>query len=85
MQLPPGRSGSTALHSWYDEMLRLKEVLEQQLETVITEDDLRNAIRLKNRERKATLDFFEIGRLKPPLFPAMKSALSWIAIALSRY
>jgi benzoyl-CoA reductase/2-hydroxyglutaryl-CoA dehydratase subunit BcrC/BadD/HgdB len=65
MQLPPGRSGSTALHSWYDEMLRLKEVLEQQLETVITEDDLRNDIRLKNRERKATLDFFEIGRLKP--------------------
>ncbi len=65
MQLPPGRSGSMALESWKSEMLRLKEVLEQQLGTVITDDDLRNAIRLKNRERKATLDFFEIGKLKP--------------------
>lgn len=65
MQLPPGRSGSMALESWRDEMLHLKEVLEQELETVISEDDLRKAIRLKNRERKATLEFFEIGRLKP--------------------
>lgn len=65
MQLPQGRSGSMALESWHSEMLRLKDVLCQQLETDITDEDLRNAIHLKNRERKAMLDFFEIGRLKP--------------------
>jgi len=65
MQLPPGRNSEMALEGWHSEMLRLKEVLEEQLGTVITDEDVRQAIRLKNRERKATLDFFEIGRLKP--------------------
>jgi len=65
MQLPPGRSSDKALEGWHSEMLRLKDVLAQQLKVEITDDDLRNAIRLKNRERKAILDFFEIGRLKP--------------------
>jgi len=65
MQLPPGRSGIMALESWHSEMLRLKNVMSQQLEVEITDEDLRRAIRLKNRERKAMLNFFEIGRLKP--------------------
>jgi len=65
MQLPPGRSGELALESWRLEMLRLKEVMEEQLGVVITEEDIRQAIHLENRERKATLEFYEIGRLKP--------------------
>lgn len=65
MQLPPGRSSDAALEGWHSEMRRLKNVLSQQLGVEITDDDLRNAIRLKNRERKAILDFFEIGALKP--------------------
>ncbi len=65
MQLPPGRCGEKALEGWHGEMLRLKEVLVQQLDAEITDDDLRQAIQLRNRERKAILDFFEIGRLKP--------------------
>lgn len=65
MQLPPGRSGELALTSWRLEMLRLKEVMEEQLGVVITEEDIRQAIHLENRARKATLEFFEIGRLKP--------------------
>ena len=65
MQLPPGRSGEMSLEGWHREMLRLKEVLEEQLGVAITDADVQDAIRLKNRERKAMLDFFEIGRLKP--------------------
>ena len=65
MQLPPGRSGELALTSWRLEMLRLKEVMEEQLGVEITEEDIRQAIHLENRARKATLEFFEIGRLKP--------------------
>jgi len=65
MQLPPGRTGDTTLTSWYSEMLRLRDVLARELEVEISDDDLRRAIRLKNRERKAILDFYEIGQLKP--------------------
>ncbi len=65
MQLPPGRSSSKALEGWHSEMLRLKDAIAQQLNVEITDEDLRDAIRLKNRERKAILDFYEIGKLKP--------------------
>lgn len=65
MQLPPGRTSATALATWHSEMQRLKDVLSQALQVEITNDDLREAIRLRNRERKAILDFYEIGRLKP--------------------
>lgn len=65
MQLPPGRTGAKALEAWHGEMYRLKDVLEEQLGVTITEEDIKEAIKLKNRERKAMLDFFEIGKLKP--------------------
>lgn len=65
MQLPPGRDGRAALESWHSEMLRLKDALAEQLGAEISEDSLRSAIRLANRERRAILEFFEIGRLKP--------------------
>ncbi|MFA5385139.1 MAG: double-cubane-cluster-containing anaerobic reductase [Eubacteriales bacterium] len=65
MQLPPGRIGNTALDTWHSEMLRLRDVLARELQVEITNDNLRQAIHLKNRERKAVLDFYEIGKLKP--------------------
>ncbi|MDD4570935.1 MAG: double-cubane-cluster-containing anaerobic reductase [Clostridia bacterium] len=65
MQLPPGREGTKALEAWEGEMHRLKDVLEERLNVEITETKLKEAIKLKNRERKAMLDFFEIGKLKP--------------------
>lgn len=65
MQLPPGRTSDTALATWHSEMQRLKDALSQVLEVEITDDDLHRAIQLRNRERKAILDFYEIGKLKP--------------------
>lgn len=65
MQLPPGKTGAMALEAWHGEMYRLKDVLEEQLGVEITKEDIKEAIKLKNRERKAMLDFFEIGKLKP--------------------
>ncbi|ABI67765.1 double-cubane-cluster-containing anaerobic reductase [Syntrophomonas wolfei] len=65
MQLPPGRTSGTALATWHSEMQRLKDVLSRTLQVEITDDDLRQAIHLKNRERKAILDFYDIGSLKP--------------------
>lgn len=65
MQLPPGRFGGGALSSWKKEMEILKEVLEKQLEVEISEEDLKKAIKDKNRERKALLAYFELGKLTP--------------------
>lgn len=65
MQLPPGRFGGGALSSWKKEMEILKEVLEKQLEVAISEEDLKKAIKDKNRERKALLAYFELGKLTP--------------------
>lgn len=65
MQLPPGATGVKALEYWKAEVVALKEDLERFYDIEITEEKLREAIHLRNRERKAILDFFEIGRLKP--------------------
>lgn len=65
MQLPQGRDGYGTLNSWRGEMIRLKDALSSKFNVRITEDDLHKAIKLVNRERKALVDFFEIGKLKP--------------------
>lgn len=65
MQLPPGKTGVKALEFWKAEVIDLKEDLEQFYGIEISDDKLREAIKLRNRERKAILDFFEIGKLKP--------------------
>lgn len=65
MQLPPGRYGAGALDFWKAEVQSVREDLEQFYDITITDDDIRRAIKLRNRERAAVLDFFEVARLKP--------------------
>lgn len=65
MQLPPGRYGAGALEFWEKEVQAVREDLEDFYHITITDDDIRRAIHLRNRERKAALDFYELGRLKP--------------------
>ncbi len=65
MQLPPGKYGVKALDFWKAEVQNLREEFERFYGIEITDDKIRKAIKLRNRERKAILDFFEVGRLKP--------------------
>lgn len=65
MQLPPGQLGEGALESWHKEMRVLKERLEKDFAVHITDEALRQAIKLKNEERKAMLEFFHLGKLNP--------------------
>lgn len=65
MQLPPGQFGKGALACWKAEVEALREDLEAFYGITITDERLREAIRLRNRERKAILDYYEVGRLKP--------------------
>lgn len=66
MQLPNTPNGDDALSLWRNEIVKLSEIVSQRFHCEITEDKLRGAIQLKNRERKALVDFYRIGQLNPP-------------------
>lgn len=67
MQLPQTSKGEDSYKLWKNEILRLKERLETQFNLEITEEKLREAIQLKNRERQALKQFYELGKLNPPV------------------
>ena len=64
IQLPAQRN-ERGLDLWKKEIIALKEKLEDFYGIQITEEDIKKAIRLKNRERKAMLRFMELGKLYP--------------------
>ncbi|MEG6616578.1 double-cubane-cluster-containing anaerobic reductase [Peptococcaceae bacterium 1198_IL3148] len=65
MHLPQGTNRSGALRWWLEEIYILKEQLEKNLNATITEDKLRQAIKLVNRERVAMRKLHEVSKLKP--------------------
>ncbi|WDV45383.1 double-cubane-cluster-containing anaerobic reductase [Clostridiaceae bacterium M8S5] len=66
MKLPNDPSSKRSLKMWKDEIVKLKEVLEEQFNLEIKEKDIKNAIHLKNKERKALKEFYSLGKLDPP-------------------
>lgn len=62
----PNKQDEASLELWTSEVKRMKEVLEEHFEVTITEEDLREAIRIKNEERKALRAFYELMKLDPP-------------------
>jgi benzoyl-CoA reductase/2-hydroxyglutaryl-CoA dehydratase subunit BcrC/BadD/HgdB len=64
MQLPSYRD-EVSLNAWEQEMIRFWKKLEDFYHITITEDDVRKAIRQKNREREVMLRFLELGKLNP--------------------
>lgn len=64
MQLPQSRDDG-AMTLWTSEMVRFKEKLESHYDITITEEDIKNAIDLKNREREAMMDYLSLGKLYP--------------------
>lgn len=66
MQLPNNAESNASRALWRDEIIRLQKIIEKQFGREITEQNLRDAIILKNRERKALADFYHLGQLNPP-------------------
>ena len=66
MQLPNTQFGEQAFELWKSEIVKLKELLEEKFDVEITEDAIKSAINLKNRERSALKDFYSLGKLNPP-------------------
>ena len=70
MELPHSQSPD-GLALWKKEILRLKEVLEQKFSVEITEEKIRAAVKSRNQERQALIDFFELMKMDPPPMTGM--------------
>lgn len=66
MQLPNNPTTQESFDMWKHEIIKFKEVLENQFSTTIDEDSIKKAINLKNRERTALKNFYGLGKLDPP-------------------
>lgn len=65
MNLPNGNNRASDLELWKSEIIRFKEKLEEFFQLEISEDSIRTAIKLKNRERQARKNFYSLGKQNP--------------------
>jgi len=65
MQLPNNPETKESFDMWKAEVIKLKEAIEKQFDIEITEEEIRKAVNLKNRERTALKEFYSLGKLKP--------------------
>ncbi|WP_447215028.1 double-cubane-cluster-containing anaerobic reductase [Citrobacter pasteurii] len=66
MQLPNSASDAVSRALWKAEIRRLQQAIEARFGTAITEAALREAVILKNQERRALANFYRLGQLNPP-------------------
>ncbi|OAA82851.1 double-cubane-cluster-containing anaerobic reductase [Clostridium ljungdahlii] len=66
MHLPQMPDDADSYKLWKDELIKLKEKLEKEFNITITNEKLKNSIKLRNRERKALKEFYELGKMCPP-------------------
>ncbi|WP_297487557.1 double-cubane-cluster-containing anaerobic reductase [uncultured Cetobacterium sp.] len=65
MQLPHTQKGSLSKELWENEISIFKEKLESKFNTKITDEKLKEAIKLCNREREILKEFYSLGKLNP--------------------
>lgn len=66
MQLPQGQDRPYARDVWYEECNYLIKTLEEQFGIEITEEKLREAVRNRNRYRRAIMGMYELQKMDPP-------------------
>lgn len=64
MQLP-NRQDEDGFTTWKNEVIRFKEKLEEFFGVTITEDAIREAIKLRNEERKAAVELLDVMKADP--------------------
>ena len=64
MELPNSQRADS-LELWTKEIIRFKEYLEKKFEVEITEEKLREAVRISNEGRRALKDFYELMKQDP--------------------
>ena len=61
----PNRQTKDGLTLWKNEIIRFKEYLEQKFHVAITEEQIRNAVKIQNEGRVALKRIYELMRLDP--------------------
>ena len=79
MNLPQTANDEDSLEFWKKEMVKFKNFLENQFSLEITDEKLRDAIKLMNRERKALRDLHKLNSHKPAPLSGMDMMLAqWL-------
>jgi benzoyl-CoA reductase/2-hydroxyglutaryl-CoA dehydratase subunit BcrC/BadD/HgdB len=79
MNLPQTAKDDDALDIWKNEMVKFKKFLEREFKLEITDDKLRDAIKLMNRERIAMKRLHELNTHKPAPLTGMDMMLAqWL-------
>ena len=66
MQLPHRQNDTLALELWKSEVIKLKERIEKDFNVVITEEAIKDAIRVKNEQRDILKEIYSLSKLTPP-------------------
>lgn len=61
----PHKQDEEAVKAYRDEMVRFKEYLEKKFEKTVTEEDIRNAVKLNNRTNRAMKELYSVMRHDP--------------------
>ncbi|MEN6389049.1 MAG: double-cubane-cluster-containing anaerobic reductase [Syntrophomonas sp.] len=72
MQLPHLNNTRASFDLWVDEIKRLKLRIEDELNTVITDEAIWQAVDMINREKKALKAIFDLNRADPPPLSGME-------------
>lgn len=79
MNLPQTAEGEDALTLWKNEMIKFKNFLEEEFQVTITEEKLKDAIKLMNRERSVMKRLHKLNAHKPAPLTGMDMLLSqWL-------
>lgn len=65
LQLPQNQDTETALLFWYNEVRKLKEVIEKHTGNLISDEKISSAIRLLNEERMTLKALMDLAKAKP--------------------
>jgi benzoyl-CoA reductase/2-hydroxyglutaryl-CoA dehydratase subunit BcrC/BadD/HgdB len=65
LQLPQNQDTETALLFWYNEVRKLKEIIEKHTGNLITDEKISAAIRLLNEERMTLKALMDLAKAKP--------------------
>lgn len=66
MQLPYSQNDPMALKLWKNEVIKLKEKIEKDFNVVITDEDIKRSIKIKNEQRDLLKELYSLGKMNPP-------------------
>ena len=83
LHLPQGRDRAYERDAWYEECRLLKERLEELYSIAITDDDLRAAVRRRNRMRRAMTALYNLQACEPPAMSGVELMSTMFAATFS--